>query len=207
VSNHRLFAALYDRITATSERAGFAAKRQELLAPLRGDVLEIGAGTGANLGHYEELTSLLCVEPDLAMQKHLRQRIAAASLSFPVEVDGCELGRDRLPLADAGVDAVVSTLVLCTVGDVPSALAEIRRVLRPGGALVLIEHVRNAGPSRTVQTALTPIQRLLAGGCNLNRDTKQAVASAGFDVGEIQEWKLPGSVPLLRRAIAGSAHL
>ena len=205
MSNHRVFAALYDRITAHVEHAGFAAKRRELLAPLRGDVVEIGAGTGANLDHYNELNSLICIEPDLAMRRRLERRIRSDELRFPVRVLDCELGRGQVPLPDGGVDAVVSTLVLCTVGNVSAALREIRRLLRPGGDLILIEHVGNTGPSRLVQTALTPVQRVVAGGCHLNRDTRAAVAAAGFDVGGVEEWELPGSVPLLRHAIAGCA--
>jgi SAM-dependent methyltransferase len=201
-----MFAALYDRITAHSENAGFAAKRRELLFPLQGDVVEIGAGTGANLEHYGDLNSLLCIEPDQAMRKRLEKRAETLNLKFDVKVVDTTFGDEVTPLMAGSVDAVVSTLVLCSVSNLVGALHEIRRVLRPGGSLVVIEHVRSIGPARLIQTTLTPLQRMIAGGCRLNRDTKSAIVDAGFDVSEIVEWEIPGSVPLLRGAIAGRAR-
>jgi len=206
VSNHRICAAIYDRATARSESAGLAAKRQELLAPLRGNVIEIGAGTGTNLEQYRELDSLLLIEPDIAMRKRLERRIAAVNPAFEVKVVGTTLGDELTTLSNGSADSVVSTLVLCSVRRIVPALDEIRRILRDGGPFVVIEHVRAKGPARFLQTGLTPVQRAIAGGCHLNRDTRAALANAGFDVSDVEDWSLPGSLPLVRSAIVGHAR-
>ena len=139
----------------------------------------MGAGTGANLPHYRSPRSLLLVEPDPAMARRLRRRLAATQVGARVHEGTLE----SLELADASVDAVVCTLVLCTVPDPGALLAEGHRVLRPGGELVLVEHVRHRGwVGACMQTLLTPLQRMVAGGCHLNRATATTVAAAGFDI-------------------------
>ena len=139
----RIFAAAYDRMSAGSEKAGLADHRLKLIAGARGRVLEIGAGTGANLAFYgDAVESLTVVEPDAPMAERLERK--AEQLGRPVEL--VRAPAEELPFADDSFDVVVSTLVLCTVGDQAKALAELRRVLKPGGRLLFIEHVRAEDP-------------------------------------------------------------
>lgn len=202
----RAFAAIYDPMMAGAERAGLADLRAELLAPLTGHVLEIGAGTGANLEHYPPgVTRLTCCEPVPEMRRRLEDRVQAAPPTA-VELDVRAAPAEQPPAGDASVDHVVSTLVLCTVTDLAAAVAEIRRVLRPGGTLVMVEHVVSPGPvARRVQHALTPAWKVVARGCHLDRDTVGALASAGFDLREVQPIRLPG-VDRTGTVVAGSAR-
>jgi ubiquinone/menaquinone biosynthesis C-methylase UbiE len=126
---HRLFAALYDRMNAAAERHWMGKHRAELLADARGVVLEIGGGTGANLPYYRDVQRLIVAEPDLFMRKKLEPKLGQAHI--PVEVTYADA--QRLPFADESFDTVVSALVFCTIPNPYAALAEIRRVLRPGG--------------------------------------------------------------------------
>ncbi len=202
----RAFAAVYDPVLANAERAGLGAKRRELLSPLRGHVVEIGAGTGANLPHLgggvEHLTLL---EPTPEMAERLRVRASRAA-SNGTRVEVLEAPAEALPVGDGQVDAVVSTLVLCSVDDLAGSLAEIRRVLRPGGRLVLLEHVAARGRAHRVQRLLEPAWRVAARGCHLTRDTGAALVDAGFDTAGIAPWRLPAGGPT-GAAIAGSAWL
>lgn len=140
-NGHPIFAALYDWLGGAAERGWMGRRRSRLLAEASGSVLEIGGGTGANLAHYREAAYVVVAEPDPFMRGKLRRKLGAARV--PVEVS--EAGAEALPFSDGSFDAVVSTLVLCTVPDQGVALAEIRRVLRPGGRLLFIEHVRGEG--------------------------------------------------------------
>jgi len=141
VSNFTAF--IYDPSLALGERRGMAARRRALLAQARGRVLELGAGTGLNLAHYPaDVATLVVSEPDAAMRARLARRVERAGRHARV----VEASAEALPFADATFDTVVSTMVLCTVQDVGAALAEIRRVLAPGGRLLLIEHVRASSP-------------------------------------------------------------
>jgi ubiquinone/menaquinone biosynthesis C-methylase UbiE len=138
---HPLVAAVYDRMTAAGERAGMGELREELLAGASGRTLELGAGTGLNLGHYPGAVSdLVLTEPDPHMAKRLRRRLSASPPPFPARV--IEAGAEQLPFEDASFDTVVSTLVLCTVSDPERAAGEAARVVKPDGALLLVEHVR-----------------------------------------------------------------
>jgi ubiquinone/menaquinone biosynthesis C-methylase UbiE len=139
---HSIFAALYDPIGASMERRWMGGRRRRLLAGARGAVLEIGGGTGANLAHYRDVDRVTIAEPDPFMRRRLDQKLTDARV--PVEVSPA--GTEELPFPDGSFDTVVSTLVLCTVPDQESALDEVRRVLRPGGRLLFIEHVRAGGP-------------------------------------------------------------
>lgn len=176
----RIFARLYDPFLWLGEAAGMRHRRRALLADAHGRVVEIGAGTGLNIAHYpDDVTELILAEPEPAMRRRLARRVkrhgrAATIVDAPAQ---------RLPLADASVDTVVSTLVLCTVDDPHSALGEIGRVLRPGGQLLFIEHVR-AG-SRFLarcQDALREPWRHFAGGCLCNRPTVETMRACGFTV-------------------------
>ncbi|MGD9736225.1 MAG: class I SAM-dependent methyltransferase [Solirubrobacterales bacterium] len=197
----RLFAALYDRSLKATEEGGLGEMRRQLLAGATGRVLELGAGTGVNLDHYPPAVSeLVLVEPDPHMAKRLRARLRAS----PRRATVLESPGERLPFADGEFDLAVATLVLCTVPDPTATLAELRRVLAPGGRLLLIEHVR-AGDRRLArwQDRLQTPWRFLADGCHCNRDTAASLAAAGFDTAELQAAQLPKAPPIVRPLIHG----
>jgi ubiquinone/menaquinone biosynthesis C-methylase UbiE len=200
----RIFAAAYDRMSAGTEKAGLADHRRKLLAGARGRVLEIGAGTGANLGFYGDgVESLTVVEPDAPMAERLERK--AEQLGRPVEL--VKAPAEALPFADDSFDVVVSTLVLCTVGDQAKALAELRRVLKPGGRLLFIEHVRaeDAGLARW-QDRLNGINRVVARGCNCNRSTVDAIRGAGFAIVELEHDRLQKVPAFVSPLVVGSAE-
>lgn len=203
----RAFSALYDPLMRSAERSGLGEKRRELLADLHGQVVEIGAGTGANLDHVPAAVDLVTLlEPSPPMATRLRARVTdPARASTRTDIEVLDAPAEALPLPDASADAVVSTLVLCSVGDLARTLAEIRRVLRPGGRLVLIEHVAAEGRLGTVQRLLAPAWEVAARGCRLDRDIGRATADAGFDVTDLAAWRLPGGGPA-GPAIAGIAY-
>jgi ubiquinone/menaquinone biosynthesis C-methylase UbiE len=191
---------------ARAEHAGFADRRAELLAGLQGEVLEIGAGTGLNLARYPSTpTRLVLAEPDPHMARRLRERVEASPPDFPVEVISAPA--ESLPFADESFDAVVSTLVLCTVDSPPAAAGEIARVLRPGGELRLIEHVRDpsGGTRARFQDLLERPWGWMAGSCHPNRDTRATLAAAGFDVGAVTDGEFEAAGPLVKPLIAGRA--
>jgi ubiquinone/menaquinone biosynthesis C-methylase UbiE len=190
----RVFAAGYDRVLASSERAGLARRRRELLADLRGEVVEIGAGTGANLEAYGPgVTRLTLLEPSEPMARRLREHLGRARPDAEIEV--LSAPAEALPLPDASVDAVVSTLVLCTVGDLDRTLSEIERVLRPGGRLLLLEHVVGDGGTATLQRVLRRPWRVVGQGCNLDRDPRAALAERGWDTSALADVSLPMPAP------------
>jgi ubiquinone/menaquinone biosynthesis C-methylase UbiE len=192
---------LYDLFSRRAEHRQLGALRHELLADVEGEILEIGAGTGANLRHYAAAGRVVALEPDPGMAKQLPAKLAEASV--PVEL--VEGRAEALPFPDESFDAVVSTFVLCSVDDPDRALAEIRRVLRPGGRFVVIEHVRGSGRRARWQDRLTGVHRKLAGNCHLNRDTRDAIAAAGFDTSGLREVAFPAHHPLVRPGIQGVA--
>ncbi len=196
---------LYDAALAGAERRALAGWREELLRDVGGVVLEIGAGTGANLRWYGPgVRRLLLLEPDEAMRALLSRRVRQADARCAVVLAG---SAGRLPLGDGSVDAVVSTLVLCTARPAPAVLAELRRVLRPGGRLHLIEHV--AAPEgtalRRVQRLVAPVWRRLAGGCSPERAVPQLLVAAGFDVQDLRQDTLPVPLPWVRPVVRGRA--
>lgn len=186
-NGHPIFAALYDWLGGAAERGWMGRRRSRLLAEASGSVLEIGGGTGANLAHYREAAYVVVAEPDPFMRGKLRRKLGAARV--PVEVS--EAGAEALPFSDGSFDAVVSTLVLCTVPDQGVALAEIRRVLRPGGRLLFIEHVRGEGSVAGVQDRILPVWKRLFAGCHPNRDTLASIQAAGFEVRDLEHFKPP----------------
>jgi SAM-dependent methyltransferase len=193
---------LYDRVVAGCDRAGFGERRERLVGALEGDVLEIGAGTGLNLEHYRLARRVVAVEPDRRYARRLRERASAAA----VEVDVAERGAESLPFDDGSFDHVVATLALCSVGDLDAVLAEVRRVLRPAGALHFIEHVRADGRRARWQDRLTPVQRRVADGCHLNRDIAAAITRAGLRIDDIEHFEMPPGHPLIKPAIQGRAR-
>jgi ubiquinone/menaquinone biosynthesis C-methylase UbiE len=177
---HLRFARMYERISAESERRGTAELGHRALAGLSGQVIEIGAGNGMNFRHYRDtVTEVLAVEPDDTLRQLAKQ--AAIRAAVPVRVVAGHA--TTLPATDGSMDAAVASLVLCSVPDVAGALAEIRRVLRPGGELRFFEHVRSDKPwFGLVEDAVTPLWSRAGGGCHLNRDTAAAIRAAGFQI-------------------------
>ncbi|MFO7779779.1 MAG: class I SAM-dependent methyltransferase [Nitriliruptoraceae bacterium] len=199
----QLVAAVYDPVMGALERGRLGAKRRELLADLSGDIVEIGAGTGANLRHLPPgVGHVTAVEPDPAMAERLRTR--AAELGRDVEV--VHAPAEALPLPDHSVHVLVTTLVLCSVRDPEVAVAEFRRVLRDDGQLLVLEHVVDPTPVRArLQRRLTPAWRVLTGGCHLDRDTRTTLARGGFDVSEVTTWQLSARGPTVA-AVVGIAR-
>lgn len=196
---------LYDRVLASAERACLIAWRQQLLAPLRGHVLEIGAGTGANIPYYPtDLDELIVTEPDKHMRARLEQT-ASRSIKPPRIVDA---SADSLPFADASFDVVVSTLVLCTVPRQEPVLAETYRVLKPGGRLVFLEHVaaEEGSPRFKWQRRVEPFWKHLAGGCHVTRRTLEAIESAGFVDVDVKKDSIRKMPAFVRPSIRGSAR-
>jgi SAM-dependent methyltransferase len=176
---HPRFARMYTDVSAESERRGGTGHRRRLLAGLAGTVIEIGAGHGLNFAHYSAgVTDVLAVEPDDTLRR-LAER-AAAEAPVPVRVVAGHA--DALPAGDAGADNAVTSLVLCTVPDPARALAEIRRVLVPGGRLRYYEHVRSDGVKGVLEDAVRPLWTRMAGGCHPNRRTSDGIRAAGFVV-------------------------
>lgn len=199
-------AATYDRFTARTEAAGLAEWRRDLLADLRGDVLEIGAGTGRNLRWYPAtVTGLVMTEPDPFMRARLAAKVTDAR--GPDVVTVLDHPAERLRFDDGSFDAVVSTLVLCSVADPAATLAEIFRVLRPGGRLVYLEHVAAIDAPRTMrwQRRFEPVWRRVADNCHLTRSTEQAIATAGFEVAVERRQAMPLAPPVLRATVRGAA--
>jgi ubiquinone/menaquinone biosynthesis C-methylase UbiE len=189
---HPWFAAVYDRLTRSAERNFLGAHRAWLCARAVGRVLDLGAGTGANLRYLAADVELLAAEPDPYMLGRARRRAAALGRPVAFLTDAAE----SLSLETASVDAVLATLVFCTVDDPARALGEIRRVLKPGGRLLFLEHVRlEHAPWGRIQDAVTPLWRALFAGCHPNRDTVTAIRQAGFDIEELERYSwgpLPG---------------
>jgi ubiquinone/menaquinone biosynthesis C-methylase UbiE len=174
-----------------------------LLGALEGEVVEIGPGPGVNLEYYRSSVRWTGIEPNNFLHERIRQR--ASGLGIPARLS--DAPAEHLDLPDRSVDAVVGTLVLCSVGDAARALAEVLRVLKPGGRYVFIEHVAAPVGSRTrrVQETWTPILRRLPGGCSPNRETRDAIGRAGFGAVSGERFELPTSFGIALPHIAGIA--
>jgi ubiquinone/menaquinone biosynthesis C-methylase UbiE len=198
----RLFAAVYDPLSARSERKFGADLKRQLLANAHGRVLEIGVGTGLSFLHYPPDVELAGVEPSPHMLKRARRR--AAELGRKVEL--VEAPAEQLPFADDSFDTVVSLTVLCTVSDAQRTLGEIRRVLRPGGRFVFLEHVRSddAQLARRQDRWERP-WGWIAGGCHPNRRTLETIEAAGFQIRELEHKELTEVPALVQPNILGIA--
>jgi len=199
----RIFAAGYDTFQASIERSFMGRIRDDLLAQASGSVLEIGAGTGVNLSHYPaSVTRLVCTEPEEPMARRLRRK--AAELGRDVEI--VEAPAESLPFADDTFDAAVATLVLCTVSDPAKALGEIARVLRPGGRLIFIEHVRAPEPRLAKwQDRLHPLWVRFGHGCHCNRPTLETIEASPLEVEFHRRGRIPKAPPIVRPLLTGVA--
>jgi ubiquinone/menaquinone biosynthesis C-methylase UbiE len=185
--------------------APFRADCRTVLAEARGQVLEIGVGTGANLGSYgTDVVSVTGIEPVDAMLETARKRVLQSPPAFPVTL---QVGDARaLPFADEAFDSVTAILVFCTIPEPEKAMAELLRVLKPGGRLVFFEHVRSdRWGAAFFQRKLNPVWRKLACGCEITRDTRGLIEAAGFRFEQFREWCHPGAVSLIAPVISGVA--
>ena len=215
----RAFARFYDRALKATEVNGLGEMRAALLAQARGRVIEVGAGTGVNIGLYgPEVEDLTLVEPDPHMAARLRARLEAGdgagaagdggSGSSPAPKHLVEAPAEALPFADDTFDTAVATLVLCTIPEPVAAIAELARVLKPGGRLLFIEHVRSEDPARARwQDRFEKPWRFMADGCHCNRDTEATLRASAFEVETVEHGKMPKAMSIVRPLIRGTAVL
>jgi ubiquinone/menaquinone biosynthesis C-methylase UbiE len=204
--HHPVFARVYERFSHVAEAKGASEYRDRLLAGLHGRVIEVGAGNGLNFSHYPStVTEVVAVEPESFLRAQAEE--AARSVSVPMTIlDGTA---DALPVPDAAFDAGIASLVLCSVPDQPSALAELRRVIRPGGELRFFEHVvsKRAGPARVQRIADRTIRPFLSGGCHAGRDTLAAIEAAGFVIEHSARFSFrPNPIDVTSPHILGTAR-
>jgi ubiquinone/menaquinone biosynthesis C-methylase UbiE len=192
---HPRFAAFYEWFAGSlQQRRLLDPLREQTAGAASGVVLEVGAGTGLNFSFYQptHVERVEAIEPDSAMLAHAR--LAASQAPVPIVLTQASV--DVLPFAESTFDSAVVTLVLCSVHDPLQALAEIKRVLKPQGTLLVFEHVRSSQRVLAhLQDALVPVTTRLFGNCHWNRDAASAVERAGFAVTQVQPH--PGGVPLL----------
>jgi len=204
---NRFGALIYDRfLMGASQQAGLAAKRSEALAAASGEVLELGAGTGLNLAAYprQGITRLVCTEPNAAMSRQLEARSGEA----PIKIEVVAASAENLPFEDDSFDCVTGTLVLCEASSPAAALAEVARVLRPGGHYLFLEHVRSPDHDHArKQDRWAPIWRRASGGCNCNRDTLATIKASALTVDKAELGRFPKAPQIVKPLLIGSASL
>ncbi len=199
-----LGAWLYDCTLARAELRCLADWRRTLLAAAHGDVLEIGAGTGANIDHYPPaVRRLVLSEPNASMRNRLKRKVAQRA-----DVTIVDATAEALPLPDRAFHVVVSTLALCSVDSPGRSLAEVWRVLRPGGCLLFLEHVAAEGHPGQLrwQRVLEPGWRLMAGNCHLTRRTEDAIVEMGFALEGVQRDCIRGVAGVVQPSVRGVAR-
>lgn len=179
-------------------------QRRKALARLRGNVLEVGFGTGLNLGFYpRQVTRLTAIDSERMLPRRVDKRIARARL--PVELFKLDAS-GRLPFEDEAFDGVVTTFTLCSIRDAASALAEIRRVLNREGEYVFLEHGRSDDPRVAKrQDFWNPVEKLIGCGCNMNRQIDQMIRAAGFEMIELDRYQMPDTPRILGEIYRGAA--
>lgn len=205
--DHPLFTLVYRAVARTGERTGLGDLRQRALAPATGRLLIIGLGPGHDLDHLPEaVTSVISVEPSASMRAAAAPRLRAAR-ARGIDVDVVDALAENLPLPDHSVDSVLLAYVLCTVADVDAALAEVRRVVKPGGAVCVMEHVRAREGTwlRASQRIVGPVWPRMAGGCHADRDTRAALARSGFDVSGLRDVTI-ANLPPVAPTLVGTAR-
>jgi ubiquinone/menaquinone biosynthesis C-methylase UbiE len=202
---HPIFARFFNRLSDFMERE-IGGQRDELLAGLSGRVVEVGAGNGANFRHYpQSVEEVVAVEPE----PYLRSKAEQAARQAPVPVRVLEGVAGQLPLAAASVDAAVASLVLCTIPDGAGALAEMRRVLKSGGELRFLAHVRSDGPRKARVQRISDgsgIWPLLGGGCHCSRDTVGSIEAAGYSIERVDTFSLGPSWWITNPHVLGAAR-
>jgi|SRR6266540_3304247 len=195
MKGHRWFAAIYDSMAASEERRFMGEVRTELVGGAKGRVLEIGAGTGLNFSYYPKDVEVIATEPDPYMLRRARRRLTESGNHIELR----ESSAEELPFENDSFDTVVGTLVMCSVPHPERALAEIRRLLKPGGEYRFYEHVRyDSAFGGFWQDAIMPIWRWFGAGCHPNRDTVRTIQNAGFSIAHLERTKpLPPVPPMI----------
>lgn len=198
-SDHPVFTRVYGVIAGIGERTGLGRVRARVLAPAEGTLLVLGMGPGRDLEHVPDAVSrVIAVEPSASMRRAAAGRVRELA-ERGIDVDVVDARAESLPLAASSVDSVLVAYVLCSVDDPARALAEIRRVLRPGGALCVLEHVRAPAGTATrgLQRAVASAWPRFTGGCRVDRDTRAAIVAAGFDVSGLRDVRLANVPPVV----------
>ena len=201
----RFFAFIYDPMIAKTETACLQDWRKELLVNAYGTVLEVGAGTGANINFYpEQVDKLIISEPDEFMRKRLLEKLSNSSLK---DSQVKSFGMEDIDLADNSVDCVVSTLVCCSVRSPHEALKQVYRVLKPGGLFLFMEHVAaENNPGRLKwQNRINPIWKRISGNCHTNRETEKHMRETGFEIKQITKASMRKAPAFVRPTIRGIA--
>ena len=188
----RVLPHVINRVMKNKESARL---REAWIPRARGEVLEIGIGSGLNLPFYSsEVQRVVGVEPSSALREMAAKRAAAGRIRVDLLSQSAE---EPLPLPDRSMDTIVTTWTLCSIPDAPKALAQMKRVLKPDGRMLFIEHGRAPDPSVAVwQDRLTPVWKRIGGGCHLNRKIDELIAAAGFEIAELRTCYLPGARPM-----------
>jgi len=198
-----VFAGMYDRFLARVERHGLSDKRKEMLAPAYGRTVELGTGTGLNLPHYPEaVTELVLTEP----YPHMVAKLATKVRDHPKRVQLTVAGAEQLPFEDASFDTVVAAMIMCTVRDPDVVLAEIERILKPGGQYLFLEHVRNPDPKIARKQDIVQLGWYWFGNeCHCNRPTTETLRGSSLVIEDLKQDKMPGAWEFIEAMIIGRA--